>query len=574
MLTHFIDLIAEIRVRTSPTNIVAVKQDVTFQLARFRFDDVNETNTCYILFTNIKHKQPFDQTFELLHAFSFPGSHRFIASCYFFHWNDAVHTDGIIKVETLFNLEDLEVSFEPRGFPYFNDSVITFVHRFASPVNYSFAIGPHIFKKRQTRVRNHLRCFVEFILENKTKRSVGPGLLPFSLTLSNSLSSAVYRNNLSLNQDFKGVKITTERYVGVKPSYFFVNITLEEGAPVFISLRLRRFHGIAIETQITSYCPSKCDRIITKTQVEKGLYIIDASVYNDFYGASLFWGPFEALPQVYDVYLTSLTSVQVAQMMTVLVFIQSDLGRFVLELIHDYIKYEIPFVSEAMNYGHKVNMSLPFNPLLFRVVEKQLLFSKPGINRIKISVKNDEQTFTFPDAEVFVKPTLSCLKEVQITGIPASSDYAINVTSKLVLRANIITRCLERNKVVFEWKVFRVESHLKVPNLNSRPSLIGRMQEFVLDPNHIIPGNYVVIITVTTKKPKTYLLTNMMKKYLLVLIEGRKMNVFIEGGEIKEIGESLLLYCSLMFNNSCGRVVRTSVFGAADSGLIRVKPMT
>jgi len=486
--------------------------------------------------------QGFDENDRLIHAFSLPGSHHYLGECYFHKWNGALRSNNIIEVETILTLENLNITFSPRGISYLMPSTISFVHNVAFPVVYRFAFGSEYIKKKKKRFLGPMikKDVVDFMLGKKTQLSLGPGEYPFTLVLSNSISMAEFTANISLNQPLKDPNITMNHYVGISPTYFTIMIHLAEGAPVSVILKIRKYPGIELESKLAGYCYFECEKFTMKARVERGTHMIDASLYNAQNGITFNWGPFEALPQVYDAFVTSQSSVQVGDIMTVLVFIRADLGNYLLVLLNEGKWYKQSVDYYTTKYHHNLSVSLPFDPTKFVLVKVNLRFSNLGLNHIKISVKNKKQTFNFKSGEVFVRRAPSCLKDVVISGPPMTSigNNVVQVSQKVFFRAKVILQCVDGNNLIIEWGVVPSKDPEKVPNLHKGYMVKSEKQGYEIDPNLFDPGYYVVIISVSTKKSRAYTPIDRARKFLILHITGGKLNAFIEGGNVKEIGEA------------------------------------
>ena len=484
----------------------------------------------------------FDRDDRVFHSFLQPGPHRYVGECYFPTWNGVLQIYDSINVKTKLDLDKLNLTFSPQAIPYLKSSIIYFSHSIAFPVTYRFAIGSFVIVKKSKRFLKLESQFntVGIEVNKKLQQSLGPGEYPFTLILNNSISRAKFTANISFSQALKGANITMDRFVATKPHYFTIHIGVSEGAPVFVNLEIRKYPGIELESKISGNCYFHCTDFEIRARAERGAHMIDVSMYNSQNGLTFQWGPFHALPQVYDAYITSTASVQVGHENPVLIFIRGDLGNYLLILIHDEKIYQERVDYYTTRYQHNLGVSLPFDPSSFVLVRKNMRFSKLGWNFIKMFIKNEKQTFTFASGKVFVRQAPSCLKNVLIKGPPMTlmENNIVQIPEKLEFRAEVILQCVDGNSLTTEWGIVRTNDPGKVPDLLKGYVVKSRKQSYELDPSHFDPGYYVVIISVTTKKPRTYIIVDSAKKYLIVRVIGGRLTAFIKGGRIREIGKT------------------------------------
>ena len=447
-----------------------------------------------------------------------------------------VKTDG--EVEAQMRLDNLDFEFEPHSFPYAVPSVITFHHSFASPVKYCLTIGGKSVTKANQSWENGSRASVIFYFNEAFQKSLGPGKFSFILTLSNLISRTQFAGNISFDQPIKDFNVTTQNYVGIAPNYFVINLTLTEGAPVRIQLTIRKHPSAEIVSKISKYCYVICRRMNIRARVERGFYTIDASAYNNHHGVHLLWGPFEALPQVYDAYVTSLGSVMVDQVSTLCVFIRSDLGSFDLILHHEGKTHVTEAYYFATRYRHNDVVNVPFDPSRFVIVKVDIYFSRPGLNNIEFYLKNEKQKFSFDSAHVFVRTSLSCLQVVKIVGRKMKGKV-LKIFSKTSLQAQVTDNCYEQNQMIFDWNIFLMETLEQAPRKMAEryKKFSNQKREFVIDPTVMSLGYYAVQVTVMMQKPGKRKIVDYRTDFLLINVVKPNLEIKIKGGETKEIGE-------------------------------------
>ena len=535
---------------TSPQPIAAVGESVEFRLLRRQIDGISDDMICSATFEGESPMTKlFNESNRMTHVYSLPGSHRYVGECYSPTWNGALRSDHVINVETPLTLDRLNLTFFPREIPYLTPSVVSFSHNVAFPVTYRFAFGSSVSVKKKEHFLGPTveRNVVDFELDENLQLSMGPGEFPFTFFLNNSISSAEFTSNISMNQALENVNVTMDRFVVVSPNNFTINFHLAQGAPVTALLTIRKYPGIELESQTTGRCYFQCEYFTMIARAERGTHMLEVSLYNTQNVKNIKWGPFEALPQVYDAFVTSSSSVQVGHVMTVLAFIRADLGNYHLELRHEGRTYQETVDYYTTAYRHNLEVSLPFDPTKFVLVRKSLRFFTLGLNHIQVFVKNEKQTFSFKPGEVFVRKAPSCLKNVVINGPPMTSiaNNVVRVSQKLYFRARVDLQCVDGNNLVIEWGVVPSQDPGTVPDLFKGYSIKSEKQGYEVDPNQFDPGYYVAIISVTTKKPRTYTPIDRAKRFLILHITGGRMIAFIEGGRIKEIGRIYVLFVCL-----------------------------
>ena len=447
-----------------------------------------------------------------------------------------------VIVEDSFSLTSLQMSCLTCSGKYLSDLNVTFQHLYIILVRYILAVGDvELFSHTNTLDKNlHFNrslTNVGFSLPVAHQAALGPGIHASSITLYNNVSATRSVLSVTLNQVLSDLSIICEKYIGIFPNYFTINLSLKSGAPAEVSVTLYR--GNTSVTEVTTSCSnaSHCTYFATDVLSPKtlGVYWIHAIATNGINSVNATSGPVEYVPKVYDVYL-KVKNAFVGREVMVETFVRGDVGEFFMDLFVNGKRFANSF--KITNFNHTHNARLPFDGRKYTRVEQALTFLKSGYRNLIISVNNTKQVFNF-STRSHVRSQQSCFQGINIRGGSSTSVFGpLEVGKYIILSTNTTISCLEGTKVSYKWRLFKIKSLSSTPTTKNEITLKATHSELVFQRNELEPGIYLIFVTVLEERFSGAYPPILEEEEFAIFKVGRKtLNMYIKGGKRREIGE-------------------------------------
>jgi len=473
-----------------------------------------------------------------------PRTYRYLIECTSASTAAKQTSEVEVIVEDSFSLASLQMSCLTCSGKYLSDLNVTFQHFYIFPVRYILAVrNIDLFSHTNTLDRNlHFNnslTNVDFSLPVAHQAALGPGIHASSITLYNNISTARSFLSVTLNQALSDLSIICERYIGIFPNYFTINLSLKSGAPAEVSVTLYR--GNTSVTDVVTSCSnaSHCSDFATEVQSPKslGVYWIYAIATNGISSVNGTSGPVECVPKVYDVYL-KVNNAFVGREVTVEAFVRGDFGEFFMNLFVDGKRFANSFKITSFNNTH--NARLPFDGRKYTHVEQALTFLKSGYRNLIISVNNTKQVFNF-STRSHVRSQQSCFQGINIRGGSTTTVFGpLDVGKYIILSTNTTISCLEETKVSYKWRLFKIKSLSSTPKTKNEITLKASHSELVFQRSDLEPGIYLIFVTVFEKGFSSAYPPLLEEEEFAIFKVGRKtLNMYIKGGKRREIGECL-----------------------------------
>ncbi|XP_076825024.1 uncharacterized protein LOC143470651 [Clavelina lepadiformis] len=485
------------------------------------------------------------------------------ATCVIIGTNEDFHAEFLdLYVESALSAGKLEMFHKQWSSTYPSPDEFVFYHKYYFPVSYTFMVDDVIISQNQTQATFNKTEFlsngteeVKFELNSKTQKLVGPGIHNVTLLLQNNVSSVTYVTPITFEEEIKSFNIMTKQYVGLRPNYFVISATVSQGAPNDLSVEIKSTRTNLPVWKTSKFCQRDCLLMaIEATVSQPGIYEVVATAKNN--NSSLTSSrSFEALPQIYDVYITSRRCNFSDYYRDVYVFVRGDLGDFVMNLTIEESSQIVNLKISKSEYEHKDLPNLPFDVKPYKLVKQRSLFFDAGSKPVTVVIANTKQSFRFVGS-VPMSFMYSCLHSVRIRDgkVGGGLDEPLKFVEEFVLNADLIFNCVRNAFFLdYKWRVYRVTSKIDIPKTGDEVQLQTNsvQPELVVKPDALLPGLYVINIAVNLTSYHTFSVITKVNGYALVEIPTRKLNFIIKGGNVVQAGTNttvLRFEASIDFN--------------------------
>ncbi|XP_076824368.1 polycystin family receptor for egg jelly-like isoform X1 [Clavelina lepadiformis] len=540
---------------------VPTKQNVKFVAKLTGASSLNLE--CRISFGSSGETNLSTTTFTAERSFEYPGNYLVGARCGIIGSKEDFKTQFLdLYVESALSAEKLKMFHKQWSNTYPNPDEFVFYHKYYFPVSYTFMVDDVIISPHQTQETFNKTKFlsngtekVKFELNSKAQKLVGPGIHNVTLLLQNNVSSVTYATPITFDEEIKSFNIMTKQYVGLRPNFFVISATVSQGAPVDLSVEIKSTRTNLPVWKTSKFCPSDCLLMaIEATVSQPGIYKVVATAKNN--NSSLTSSrSFEALPQIYDVYITSRRLDFSDYYRDVYVFVRGDLGDFVMNLTIEDSSQIVNLAISKSEYEHKDLPNLPFDAKPYKLVKQRSLFFEAGSKPVTVVIANTKQSFRFVGS-VPMSFTYSCLHSVRIRDgkVGGGLDEPLKFVEEFVLNADLIFNCVRNAFFLdYKWRVYRVTSKIDIPKTGDEVQLQANsvQPELVVTPDALLPGLYVINIAVNLTSYHTFSVITKVNGYALIEIPTRKLNFIIKGGNVVEAGTNttvLRFEASIDFN--------------------------
>ncbi|XP_076810424.1 polycystin family receptor for egg jelly-like [Clavelina lepadiformis] len=499
---------------------------------------------CEILYDTMNRTELQTETLTAERSFKFPGKYTVDAKCFISNIKFITTQEIVVYVEDTLSASRLQISYQQTNFHTSPASVeLIFYHKYYFPISYALLVNDVVITELQkahtfdnTKISSNET--VKFKLNSTVQRLVGSGKHDVTLLLQNNVSSVTYLKPVTLYEKIKPFKVMTKQYVGLRPNSFIINAALSSGAPVNLAIEVRSIQTSSSVFKTSIFCPHDCHSMaVEATLSQAGLYEVVAIATNKI-SMSMSSRPFEALPQIYDVYITS-RGFDFEIYREVFIFIRGDLGDYKMTLtIDENVEKNLTLTISKTEYKHQALPNLPFDAKHYMLIRNESLFYEA--RQVAVLIRNEKQTFRFVEN---VPKTLetSCLESVRIRDgkVGGGLDERLKVVEELVLSADLAFICLRvPYSVDYKWRAYRVTSKIDIPKIGDEVQLNTSSvePELVINAGALLPGLYVIKLNVNVTSDYDLNVEAKGDDYTLVEIPKRKLNFLIKGGDVVEAG--------------------------------------
>ncbi|XP_076811825.1 uncharacterized protein LOC143458832 isoform X2 [Clavelina lepadiformis] len=483
-------------------------------------------------------------TFTTQCSYQYPGRYSVWAKCIFHAGGADFRTEALnLYVECGLSPSTLQVSYEEFNVTFLNPVDLVFHHRYCFPISYALLLDDVIYipqnhKIQSFDVKKFLLNQVEkfnFKLNLSMQQLLGPGIHNVELLLQNNVSSVIFSTPITLNEEIKDFKLTVKEYVGFHPHYFIINATVSRGAPISLSVQIKSIESNLSHLIGSLICPRDCHSMVVKTNLtQPGIYRIEAKAKNNISQSSS-WTLIEALPQIYNVYISSLKPIPSYSRNYVYAFVRGDIADYLMTIYLQGRPENHSFTISKLEYDHKDLPSLPFNTKSYKLIKVERVLYHIGMQQVTGFIRNSKQSFPFV-GWVDVLETSSCLENLRIRdgNYRGGFEKALKVFDYLTFSVDFKFTCKNISEVRYKWLVFPVATDMDMATYTYEVEFEKESfdPELIIRADTLSPGLYVIKVKVTSENVTSNVLEGKLKDYSLIEIPKRKLHFVILGGNV------------------------------------------
>ncbi|CAK8688151.1 unnamed protein product [Clavelina lepadiformis] len=384
---------------------------------------------------------------------------------------------------------------------------------------------------------------VELNLNSSMQQLLGPGLHNVTLLLQNNVSSVVHPTTVTFNEKIKDFKVTTEKYIGFHPHYFIINATVSQGAPISLSIQIKSTESNLTHFNGSLFCQRDChSMVIDATLSQPGMYIVEAVAVNNISLSSLSWALIETLPQIYNVFISSLKPIPSYSRNYVYAFVRGDIGDYVMTIYLQGRPENHSFTISKLEYDHKDLPSLPFDAKFYKLIKVERVLYHIGMQQVTGFIRNSKQSFPFV-GWVDVLETSSCLENLRIRdgNYQGGFEKPLKVFDYLTFSVDFKFTCKNMSEVRYKWFVFPVATDMDMATYTYEVEFEKKSfePELIIRADTLSPGLYVIKVKVTSENVTSDVLEGKLKDYTLIEITKKKLHFVILGGNVLQADNNM-----------------------------------
>ncbi|CAK8686922.1 unnamed protein product [Clavelina lepadiformis] len=498
---------------------------------------------CKMLFDSKKYVLS-TETFTTEHLFQYPGKYVVYAKCDILGGSDSFKTDdNHFYVEDALSASKLQISNQLNTHTYPASTELIFHHKYYFPISYALMLNDVIITELQTaqtfdKKKVSSNETAKFEMNATIQRLVGPGIHNVTLLLQNNVSSVTFLTPITFNEEIKNLKVMTKQYVGLQPNSFIISATVSQGAPVNLSINIKSTQTRLTVYKTSKFCSRDCHSMVVEATLSRaGIYEVEATARNKI---SLMTSntTFEALPQIFDVYITS-RGFNFETRREVFVFIRGDVGKYEMNLtIGENAAKNSTLTISKSEYEHEGLPNLPFDAKPYKLIKDESIFHEA--RQVTVLIRNDKQSFRFVRNVPKALQT-SCLESVRIRDgkVGGGLDVPLKVVEELVLSVDLNFICVrELFSVDYKWRAYRVTSKINIPKTGDEVQLNASSvePELLIKADALLPGLYVIKVYANITSDDYHMSLAKGDDFTLVEIPARRLNFLIKGGNVVEAG--------------------------------------
>ncbi|XP_076811879.1 uncharacterized protein LOC143458875 isoform X2 [Clavelina lepadiformis] len=482
-------------------------------------------------------------TLSTQHFFQYPESYLIRAKCDGREKHISFKTSDMnLNVECDLSPSSLQISQNDLSITFLNSVELVFRHRYCFPISYSLLFDDVIIAHQQTeRVLNEakfmLKLFeeVSFKVNSSMQQLLGPGIHNVTLLLQNNVSTAMYFTKVTFNDEIKDFKLMVKEYVGFHPHYFIINATVSEGAPISLSVQIKSTESNLSHFIGSLVCPRDCHSMVVKANLSQpGIYKVEAIAVNNISQSSS-RALIEALPQIYNVFISSLKPIPSYSRNYVYAFVRGDIGDYVMTIYLQGRPENHSFTISKLEYDHKDLPSLPFDAKSYKLIKVERVLYHIGMQQVTGFIRNSRQSFPFV-GWVDVLETSSCLEDLRIRdgNYQGGFENPLKIFDYLTFSVDFKFTCKNMSEVRYKWLVFPVATDMDMATYTYEVEFEKESfePELIIRADTLSPGLYVIKVKVTSENVTSDVLEGKLKDYTLIEITKKKLHFVILGGNV------------------------------------------
>ncbi|CAK8688215.1 unnamed protein product [Clavelina lepadiformis] len=480
-------------------------------------------------------------TFTTQRSFQYPGRYFVHAKCDFLKGSLKAPLMNLY-VECGLSPSTLQISHKDLSITFLKSTDLVFRHRYCFPISYSLLLDDVIMVENRTEqnldeMKFLLKAFkkVNFNLNSSMQQLLGPGLHNVMLMLQNNVSSVVHPTTVTLNEEIKDFEVTVKEYVGFHPHYFIINATVSQGAPISLLVQIKSIESNLTHFNASLFCPQDCRSMVVESKLSQpGMYIVETTAKNNISQSSS-WALIEALPQIYNVYISSLKPIPSYSINYVYAFVRGDIGDYMMTIYLQGRPENHSFTISKLEYDHKDLPSLPFDAKSYKLIKVERVLYHIGMQQVTGFIRNSKQSFPFV-GWVDVLETSSCLENLRIRdgNYQGGFENPLKVFDYLTFSVDFKFTCKNMSEVRYKWLVFPVATDMDMATYTYEVEFEKESfePELIIRADTLSPGLYVIKVKVTSENVTSDVLEGKLKDYTLIEITKKKLYFVILGGNV------------------------------------------
>ncbi|XP_076811677.1 polycystin family receptor for egg jelly-like [Clavelina lepadiformis] len=479
--------------------------------------------------------------FKTQRSFQYPGNYAIWARCKIPEGTFQTPLKNTY-VECGLSMSKLQISIKELNITILNPADLVFSHRYCFPISYSLLLDDVIIAQNQTKQvfdekKFLLNAFekVIFKLNSSMQQLVDPGIHNITLLLQNNISSVIYSTPIILIEEIKNFQVTAEEFVGFHPHYFIINATISQGAPISLSIQIKSIESNLSHFNASLFCQRECHSMVVQpTLSQPGMYKVEAIAEN-YISQSSSWAVIEALPQIYNVYISSPKPIPSYSRNYVYAFVRGDIGDYVMTIYLQGRPENHSFTISKLEYDHKDLPSLPFDARSYKLIKVERVLYHIGMQQVTGFIRNSKQSFPFV-GWVDVLETSSCLENLRIRdgNYRGGFENPLKVFDYLTFSVDFKFTCKNMSEVRYKWLVFPVATDMDMATYTYEVEFEKESfePELIIRADTLSPGLYVIKVKVTSENVTSDVLEGKLKDYTLIEITKKKLHFVILGGNV------------------------------------------
>ena len=459
----------------------------------------------------------------------------------------------VIHVESDLNEDTLDLSCTAPVQPMNQDITLTCQHTYVYPVDYHLVFRHRSIHKTtgpfdSNKFHSKAKEAVQFTINIIDQALYTPGTHNIALILENHVSLKETWLRFTFYRPIRRMSVQTTPFVSsVK---FPIEIDLGYGAPANITVEIQRYSSKVTVATIQSSCSGSatCGIVVVMASLPatgaKYQAVVNAS--NAVSSITRTSAPFEAHPEIYDVYIMPRQQLYVNTEAVLLVFVRGDPADWKISLSYSGNTVELPFTISGSKGFQTVAIQAPIDMQLYKQLEIRVNFPTAGSHEIMSVVyeaNNSKQKLTFHE-KVFVQDTATCLTSVKIRD--GSNTRGRRQPLKIATRAafSVETQftCVGVDRYTYQWKVLKYEGSRDLIRKEVPFNGVKNRNHFLIKQFDLNPNYYIINVVVMLFNERNQSIGE-KNAFTLINVVKRNMSVFLQTGTVRHIGE-YALFCA------------------------------
>ena len=438
------------------------------------------------------------------------------------------------------------------------DLILKCQHTYVYPVDYHLvfrhrSIGKSSGAFDSNKFQSKAIETVQFTINVIDQAIYTPGTHNIALILENQVSLKETWLRLTFYRPIRRMSVQTTPFVSsVK---FPIEVDLGYGAPANITVEIQRYPSKVTVATIQSSCSGSatCGIVVVMVSVPatgvKYQAVVNAS--NAVSSITRTSAPFEAHPEIYDVYIMPRQQLYVNKEAVLLVFVRGDPADWKISLSYAGNTVEFPFTIGGSQNIRTIAIQAPIDIQLYKQLEIRGNFPTAGsheITSVVYEANDSKQKFTFRE-KVFVQDTPTCLNSVEIRDGSNTQDrkQPLKIATRAVFSVKTQFTCAGIARYSYEWKVLKYEGSRdlirnEVTFMGTKDGNAFLIKQFDLNPNY-----YIINVNVTLFDERNQSIGE-KSAFTLINVVKLNMSVFLQSGTVRHIGKYPLV-CAYLYDS-------------------------